>query len=198
MASRAKPSSMPPAATGTVLPFFLPLLADLHPVQGITPWHLATTLPPPSCPHAGIFASCFQAKWSRSSPVPEHTTSRDPRSCLLSTGCMGTTEGWGSPIPPPHLPIVGQVAQPLAPGRFHGRSSQVPCVSLGIRSGRSTHVWLSVAERLSLGFPPSRVPLISAGQGDLTPLCMCSPLYGLSVCPVKGRKRPKAGAQRAL
>jgi len=83
----AEPSSMPPVATGAVSSFFLPLLADLHPVQGITPWPLATTLPPPSCPHAGIFASCFQAEWSRSSPVPGHTTYRDPRSCLLSTGC---------------------------------------------------------------------------------------------------------------
>jgi hypothetical protein len=198
VASRAKPSSMPPAATGTVLPFFLPLLADLHPVQGITPWHLATTLPPPSCPHAGMFASCFQAKWSRSSPVPEPTTSRDPRSCLLSTGCMGTTEGWGSPIPPPHLPLLGQVSQPLSPVRFHGRSSQVPCVSLGIRSGWCTLLWLRVAQLLSLGFPPSPVPLRSAGQVDLTPLFMCNPLHGLSLCPVKGRTLPEAGAQRTL
>ncbi len=87
VASRAKPSSMPPVATGAVSSFLLPLLAALHHVQGITPWHSASTLPPPSFPHAGIFASCFQAEWSRSSPVPEHTTSRDPRSCLLSTGC---------------------------------------------------------------------------------------------------------------
>jgi len=48
---------------------------------------------------------------------------------------------------------------------------------------------------LSLGFPPSRVPLMSAGQVDLTPLFMCSPLYGLSVCPVKGRGCLKAGAR---
>ena len=39
---------------------------------------------------------------------------------------------------------------------------------------------------------------MSAGQVDLTPLFMCSPLYGLSVCPVKGRGRPEAGAQRTL
>ena len=101
VASRAEPSSMPPVAAGAVSSFFLPLLADLHPVQGITPWHLATTLPPPSFPHAGIFASCFQAKWSRSSPVPEHTTSRDPRSCLLSTGCMWNNVGMWQPHPYP-------------------------------------------------------------------------------------------------
>ena len=32
-------------------------LADLHPVQAITAWRLATTPPPPSVPYAGIFAS---------------------------------------------------------------------------------------------------------------------------------------------
>jgi hypothetical protein len=34
---------------------------------------------------------------------------------------------------------------------------------------------------------------MSAGQVDLTPLFMCSPLYGLSVCPVKGRGPPEGG-----
>ena len=173
-------------------------LADLRLVQPITGRYLTTTLPPPSFPHAGLFASCFQAEWSRSSPVPEHTTSRASRSCLLSTGCMRTTEGWGSPIPPPHHPILGQVSQPLSPVRFHGRSSQVPCVSLGIRSGWCTLLWLRVAQLLSLGFPPSPVPLRSAGQGDLTPLFMCNLLHRLSLCPVKGRALPKAGAQRTL
>ena len=48
-------------------------------------------------------------------------------------------------------------------------------------------VWLRGAELLSLGFPPSRVPLLSAGQVDLTPLFTCNPLNGLSLCPVKGR-----------
>ena len=87
VASRAEPSSMPPVATGVVSSFFLPLLADLHHVQGITPWHSATTLPPPSFPHVGIFTSSSEAKWSRSSPVPGQTTYRDPLRCLLSTGC---------------------------------------------------------------------------------------------------------------
>ncbi len=39
VASRAKPSSMPPVVTGAVLSSLLPLLAVLHHVQGITPWH---------------------------------------------------------------------------------------------------------------------------------------------------------------
>jgi hypothetical protein len=34
-----------------------PLLANLHLVHLVTRWHLATTSPPPSRPHAGIFAS---------------------------------------------------------------------------------------------------------------------------------------------
>ena len=55
-----------------------------------------------------------------------------------------------------------------------------------------------VATLLSLGFPPSPVPLRSAGQVDLTPLFMCNPLHGLSLCPVKGRTLPEAGAQPTL
>jgi hypothetical protein len=60
-------------------------------------------------------------------------------------------------------------------------------VSIGIRSGQSSRVWLPDAELLSLGFPPSRVPLVDAGQVDLTPLFMCNSLHELSLCPVKGR-----------
>ena len=62
VASRAKPSSMPPVVTGAVLSSRLPLLAVLHHVQGITPWRSATTLPPPSFLHAGIFASSYEAR----------------------------------------------------------------------------------------------------------------------------------------
>ena len=60
-------------------------------------------------------------------------------------------------------------------------------VTIGIRSGWSTLVWLRVATLVSLGFPPSRVPLVNAGQVDLTPLFMCNSLHELSLCPVKGR-----------
>ena len=88
MASRAKPSSMPPVVTGAIWSSLLPLLAVLSHVQDMTPWHWATTLPPPSFPHAGIFASSCEAQWCRSSPVPGQTTCRDPRSCLLDAGCI--------------------------------------------------------------------------------------------------------------
>jgi hypothetical protein len=116
-----------------------------------------------------------------------------PVAACCRPGACGTTYGCRHPIHTQHHPILGQVYQPLSPVRFHGLSPQVPCVSIGIRSGRSTHAWLSVAELLSLGFPPSPVPLLSAGQVDLTPLFMCNLLNRLSLCPVKGRTRLKAG-----
>ena len=76
------------------------------------------------------------------------------------------------------------------------RYTQVPLVSIGIRSGRSSLVWLREAELLSLGFPPPPVPPVDAGQVDLTPLFMCNPLYGLSLCPVKGRTAASCGVSR--
>ena len=76
------------------------------------------------------------------------------------------------------------------------RSTQVPLVSIGIRSGRSSLVWLREAELLSLGFPPPPVPPVDAGQVDLTPLFMCNPLYGLSLCPVKGRTAACGGVSK--
>ena len=121
-----------------------------------------------------------------------------PVAACCGPGAYGTTYRHRRSVGTTHHPILGQGYQPLSLVRFHGLSTQVPSVSIGIRSGRSTAVWLRVAERLSLGFPPSRVPLVDAGQVDLTPLFMCNPLHGLSICPVKERGRPKAGAQRTL
>ena len=121
-----------------------------------------------------------------------------PLGACCRPGAYGTTYRHRRPVGTRHHPLLGQVYQPLSPVRFHGPSSQVSLVTIGIRSGRSTVLWLQVAELLSLGFAPSRVPLVNAGQVDLTPLFMCSPLYGLSVCPVKGRGRLEAGAQRTL
>ena len=92
--------------------------------------------------------------------------------------------------------LVGQVYQPLSPVGLHGPLTQVPLVSIGIRSGRSTWSWLLVAELLSLGFPPSRVPLVNAGQVDLTPLFMCSSLCEQSIRHVKWRGGLKDGAFR--
>jgi hypothetical protein len=69
-------------------------------------------------------------------------------------------------------------------------------VTLGTRSGRSAGVWLQAAELLSLGFAPSRVPLVNARQLDLTPLCMCSSLCEQSIRHVKWREWLKPGASR--
>ena len=121
-----------------------------------------------------------------------------PVAACYRPGAFGTTYRHSSPVGTRHHPMLGQVYQPLSPVRFHGLCSQVSCVSIGSRSGRSTRSWLRVAELLSLGFPPSRVPLRSAGQVDLTPLFMCNLLNRLSLCPVKGRTLPEAGAQRTL
>ena len=97
----------------------IPSLAGLHHVQSVTPWHWATTQPLSSFPHAGIFASCFQAKWSRSSPVPEHTTYRDPLSCLLCAGGIGNNVPacYDCLYPTPYLLV--QVSQPLSPVAAH-------------------------------------------------------------------------------
>jgi hypothetical protein len=92
--------------------------------------------------------------------------------------------------------LLGQVYQPLSPVGIHGPLTQVPLVSIGIRSGRSTCLWLLVAELLSLGFPPSRVPLVNAGQVDLTPLFMCSSLCEQSIRHVKWRGGIHAGDSR--
>jgi len=93
-------------------------------------------------------------------------------------------------------PLLGQVYQPLSPVAVHGPLAQVPLVSIGNRSGRSTCLWLRVAELLSLGFPPSRVPLVNAGQVDLTPLSMCSSLCEQSIRHVKWRGAASGGAFR--
>ena len=66
-------------------------------------------------------------------------------------------------------------------------STQVSRVSIGIRSGQSPRIWLPGAELLSLGFAPSRVPLVNARQVDLTPLFMCSSLREQSIHHVKWR-----------
>jgi hypothetical protein len=70
VASRAKPSSMPPVVTGAVLSSLLLLLAVLHHVQAITARRWATTPPVPSFPHTGIVASSCEARWCRTSQVP--------------------------------------------------------------------------------------------------------------------------------
>jgi hypothetical protein len=119
-----------------------------------------------------------------------------PVAACCRPSALGITDWHRHPASPQHHPVLGQVYKPLPPVSVHDPSTQVPYVSLGIRSGQSTRVWLRVAELLSLGFPPSRVPLVNAGQVDLTPLFMCNLLRRLSGCPVRGRAGINAGASR--
>jgi hypothetical protein len=119
-----------------------------------------------------------------------------PVAACCRPGAIGTTYQHRSPTGTKHHPILGQVYKPLPPVGLHGPSSQVPYVSRGIRAGWSTPLWLRVAKLLSLGFPPSPVPLVNAGQVALTPLFMCNLVQRLSICPVKGRGGLKAGASR--
>src|SRR5438105_578165 len=60
-------------------------LADLHRVHAITAWRLATTLPPPSVPRAGILAPRCRARWCQSSLISSREV-KVTRSCLLYAG----------------------------------------------------------------------------------------------------------------
>jgi hypothetical protein len=194
VASRAPPSSMPPVATGTVPSVLLPSWPSFTVSRTFHPGlRLRRCLRPPA--HTLAFSRPLARQRGRG--VPQCQAIRRlalPVAACYRPGAVGTTYRPGRPVGTRHPPMVGQVYQPLSPVRLHGLSSQGPCVSLGIRSGRSTRAWLRVAALLSLGFPPSPVPRLSAGQGDLTPLFMCNLLNRLSLCPVKGRTLPEAGA----
>ena len=114
-----------PLVTEEVSRSGMPLLADLHPVQDITPWHLATTPPPSSLPHARIFASWLQARRLWSSPIPGHTTSQDSRSCLLCAGGFRSNGAVEAHYHSPTTYLLVQVYQPFSPVRFHDAFPQV-------------------------------------------------------------------------
>ena len=119
-----------------------------------------------------------------------------PVAACCGPGALGTTPGSMSTFRPRTIPFGSGVSANFTCWPFTIRNTQVPCVSIGIRSGRSTPLWLGVAKLLSLGFPPSRVPLVNAGQVDLTPLFMCSSLCEQSIRHVKWRGGMNAGASR--
>ena len=119
-ASRAKPSSMPPVATGTVPSFLLPswqsftVSRTLHP--GI--W-LLRCLRPPS--HTLAFSRPLSRQSGRG--VPQFQDIRRieiPVAACYRPGAVGTTYRHSSPVGTRHRPILGQVYQPLSPVRFHG------------------------------------------------------------------------------
>jgi hypothetical protein len=112
---------------GSGLPsrFGTPRLADLHPVPVMTTRRLATTLPPSSRPHTGIFVS-YQCREKRcgSSPVPTPETIAT-RSGLLYAGWSGANACQRSDLTGPPPSHVGSgVSQPLSPRRPHDASDR--------------------------------------------------------------------------
>ena len=110
-----------------------------------------------------------------------------PLAACCRPGALGTTPEGSHILPARHRTFWARCISHFHLFDFTICQTQVSRVSIGIRSGQSSRVWLPGAELLSLGFPPPRVPLVNAGQVDLTPLFMCNLLNRLSICPVKGR-----------
>ena len=144
-------------------------LAVLHPVPIITIGPLATTRPPPSLPHAGIFASgarCHSpVKRFGSSPIPTQETSQRPVAAGYTPGRLETTHAGSLAVVASAL----RVFQPLSPVRIHDA-----CTGF-LRRRRSqdwsvNHLWLAVAELLSAGFRPPRLPIADACCVVLIPL----------------------------
>ena len=110
-----------------------------------------------------------------------------PLGACCRPGAFGTTYRHAGNVGTPHHPFWVRCISHFHLFGFTILQTQISRVTIGTRSGRSTPVWLGVAAPLSLGFAPSRVPLVNARQVDLTPLFMCNSLHELSLCPVKGR-----------
>ena len=116
-----------------------------------------------------------------------------PLGACCRPGAFGTTYRHAGNVGTPHHPFWVRCISHFHLFGFTILQTQISHVTIGTRSGRSTPVWLGVAELLSLGFAPSRVPLVNARQGDLTPLFMCSPLCGQSIRHVKWRGPAEPG-----
>ena len=117
-----------------------------------------------------------------------------PLGACCRPGAFGTTYRHRATIGTKHHPFWVRCISHFHLLPFTIFHTQISLVTIGTRSGRSTVLWLQVAELLSLGFVPSRVPLVNARQVDLTPLFMCSPLCGQSIRHVKWRGLVKPGA----
>jgi hypothetical protein len=148
--------------------FLLAYPGSLHPVRPITARHLATMLPLPSVPHAGIFASL---SGSAVSEFP-HSNWRcviAPRSCLLDAGGCWELSA--------HAVLV--MAATLVPfwlwrsvSQFRHSivttlSTQVSRVSIGRRACPLSPELARRAGPLSVGFRHGRVPLRHAGHSAL-------------------------------
>ena len=116
-----------------------------------------------------------------------------PLGACCRPGAFGTTYRHTRNVGTPHHPFWVRCISHFHLFGFTILQTQISRVTIGTRSGRSTVSWLKVAELLSLGFAPSRVPLVNARQVDLTPLFMCSPLCGQSIRHVKWRGPAEPG-----
>jgi len=121
---RCRPRGAPgaeglPSSAFRAVPVGLPLnwltLADLHRVQGITPWRWATTPPPSSLPRAGVFAPHCWAWRCGSSPVPTGDVVAT-RSCPLYAGCAVKYSWSAQELGQAGIfPFLGQACQPVTP-----------------------------------------------------------------------------------
>jgi hypothetical protein len=107
-------------------------------------------------------------------------------SCLLYSGRIGTTL-WGAETSQPFaVPFWSGCNNHFHPFCFTKPYTQVSFVSIGHRTGRSTLLWLSVAELLSGGFRPEWLPTFHACPIVLTPLSRYSLLKRQFLAPLKG------------
>ena len=179
--------------TATLIQQFASVLAPLYPWQSFTmsrALHSGIRLRrcrrPPS--HTRAFL-CPVAR-QRGRGVPQFRGIRRleiPVAACAAPGVLGTTYTHSWLASTQHHTLWSRCVSHFPLCWFTARSTQVPLVSIGIRSGRSTLAWLRVAALLSLGFPPPPVPPVDAGQVDLTPLFVGNLLNRLSLCHVKGR-----------
>ena len=172
-------------------------LADLHHVQAITtrPW--ATTPPPSSRQPAGIFAShsVGQAAWE----FP-NSNARDiavTRSCLLYAGWTGNNTCRSDNRQAHHLPILGRVSQPLSPVPLHDACAG-SFRQLRSQDWSVNHLRLVVAELLSAGSRPQRLPIPDACCVVLAPLFKYHSLQRVISRAVRGRAPLKRGALRRI
>src|SRR5215213_2191853 len=108
------------------------------------------------------------------------------RSCLLYAGWLRDNAGRFGTRPAPHHPFWVGWFNHLHPLLVTTLRQQVPRVSIGRRTGRSSASWLAGAERLSAGFRPQGLPTPDACCVVLAPLSQGGS-SGAIVHAVKGR-----------
>jgi hypothetical protein len=110
------------------------------------------------------------------------------RSCLLYAGWSGNNACWSINHQAHHLPILGRVFQPLSPVTLHdaytGSLRQLRPQDWSVNRLR-----LAVAELLSAGFRPRRLPSVDACCVVLAPLSKYSSLREQSLAPLEGAQR---------